>query len=312
MAIGEARSRCFRLLLRYAGIILAAMRTRLFLHLTAIGIALVLFGAHLHGQPAAPPTQFQTVRVKDDLFVLHNPGAPGNITALITSEGVILVDAKNPVDYDNVVAAVKSISDQPVRYVINTHHHGDHTGSNSRLQAVGAIVVASENARQNMIDSRFSGLPSVTFEQRANVLLGGKRVELYHFGRGHTNGDIVAYFPAHRTLATGDLYVTGPGTPQLIDYAAGGGAKPWTATLDGVLGLDFDVAVPGHGVVATKDDVRRFRDSTITLRNRVRELVAKKATPEEVEKVMRTEFRWGNLHVARGLIGVMAEMREMP
>jgi cyclase len=286
------------------------MHTRLLIHTTIIGVALILFGTHLHGQQRTAPTRFETVKVKDDLYVFYNPGAPGNITALITNEGVILVDAKDPQDYDNVVAAVKAVTPQPIRYVINTHHHGDHTGSNPRLQSAGAVIVASENARQNMIESRFPGQPSVTFEQRGNVILGGKKVELYHFGRGHTNGDIVAYFPASRTLATGDLYVTGVG--QLIDYAAGGGAKEWTKTLDGVLGLDFDVAIPGHGVVAKKEDVRKFREFTVALRNRVRELVVKKATPEEVEKVMRTEFNWGNLHVARGITGVMAEMREMP
>jgi cyclase len=286
------------------------MHTRLLIHTTVIGAALILFGTHLHGQQRTAPTKFETVKVKDDLYVLYNPGAPGNLTALITNEGVVLVDAKDPQDYDNVVAAVKTISNQPIRYVINTHHHGDHTGSNSRLQGAGAVIVASENARQNMIESRFPGQPSITFEQRANVMLGGKKVELYYFGRGHTNGDVVAYFPADRTLATGDLYVTGVG--QLIDYAAGGSAKEWTRTLDGVLGLDFDVAIPGHGVVAKKEDVRKFREFTVTLKNRVRELVVKKATPAEVEQVMRTEFSWGNLHVARGLTGVMAEMREMP
>ncbi len=286
------------------------MHTRLLTHTAIIGVALILFGAHLHGQQRTAPTKFETVKVKDDLYVLYNPGAPGNITVQVTNEGVILVDAKDPHDYDNVVAAVKSITSQPIRYVINTHHHGDHTGSNPRLQSAGAVVVASENARQNMIESRFPGQPTITFEQRGNVILGGKKVELYYFGRGHTNGDIVAYFPANRALATGDLYVTGVG--QLIDYAAGGNAKEWTRTLDGMLGLDFDVAIPGHGAVANKEDVRKFREFTVTLRSRVRELVVKKATLEEVEQVMRTEFRWGNLHVARGLTGVMAEMREMP
>jgi glyoxylase-like metal-dependent hydrolase (beta-lactamase superfamily II) len=288
------------------------MNMRLLVHTTVLGIALVLVGTHLHGQPGAPPTRFQTVKVKDDLYVFNNPGAPGNITAYITNEGVILIDAKNPVDYDNIVAAVKAVTNQPIRYLVNTHHHNDHTGSNPQIQKSGAVVIASENARQNMIESKFQGQPTVTIEQRANVILGGKKVELYYFGRGHTNGDIVAYFPADRTLATGDLYVTGDGTPELVDYAAGGSAKEWTKSVDGLLGLDFDVAIPGHGVVATKDDVRRFRDLTVSLRNRVAEMLKNKATPEDVEKMLRTEFHWGNLHVFRGLTGIMAEMREMP
>lgn len=289
------------------------MNMRLLVHLTALGTALMLIATHLQGQPTAPPVNFETVKVTDDLFVFHNPGAPGNATVLVTDEGVILIDAKNPVDYDNIVAAVGKITDQPIRYVINTHHHGDHTGSNPRLQAAGAVIVASENQRQNMIESQYrTGLPSITFEQRANVMLGGKKVELYYFGRGHTNGDIVAYFADERVLATGDLYVTGRGTPELIDYAAGGSAKEWTKTLDRMLALDFDVAIPGHGVVADKADVQRFRELTVALRDRVHEMVLDGSPPEAIEAMLRTEFGWGDLHVYRGLSGVIAEMRQMP
>ena len=288
------------------------MRTRLTVHLAIAGVALALIGARLHSQPGAPATKFQTVKVKDDLYVFYNPGAPGNVTAYITNEGVILIDAKNPTDPEGIIAAVKAVTNQPIRYLVNTHHHNDHTGGNPGLQKVGAVIVASENTRQNMIESHFPGQPTITIEQRGNVILGGKKVELYYFGRGHTNGDIVAYFPADRTLATGDLYVTGDGTPELVDYAAGGSAKEWTKSVDGLLGLDFDVAIPGHGVVATKDDVKRFRELTVSLKGRVAEMVKAKAQPEDVEKMLRTEFHWGNLHVMRGLTGIMAEMREMP
>lgn len=287
------------------------MNSRLKVHLVIVGIASVLFGTQILGQPGAPPTDFETVRVADDLFAFYNPGAPGNAAALVTDEGVVLIDAKNPVDYDNLMTAVRGITDQPISYVINTHHHGDHVGSNTQLKADGAVIVASENQYQNMVQSHYeTGRPSITFEERANVRVGGKTIELYYFGRGHTNGDIVAYFPAQRALATGDLYVTGVG--QLIDYAAGGSAKAWTKTLDAMLELDFDAAIPGHGVVANKDDVRRFRESTVSLRNRVSEMVENQAPPEGIEQMLRSEFNWGNLHVYRGLSGVIAEMRVMP
>ena len=135
------------------------------------------------------------------------------------------------------------------------------------MQGAGAVAVASENARQHMADARQPGAPTVTFDRQAFLTLGGKRVELYYFGRAHTNGDIVALFPAQRALAAGDMFTFGDATPQLIDYAGGGSAKEWTKTLDGVLGLDFDAVVPGHGNVTTKAELRssataRWQDGT--------------------------------------------------
>ena len=79
-------------------------------------------------------------------------------------------------------------------------------------------AIASEQARENMVDGKLTGLPTMVFEHHAHVYLGGKNVELYHFGRAHTNGDVVAYFPAQRTLAAGDMFTFGDATPELIDY----------------------------------------------------------------------------------------------
>ena len=159
----------------------------------------------------------------------------------------MLVDDKFEIDHDGIMAELKKITDKPVKYVINTHHHGDHSGGNAKMQQMNAQVVASEQARENMVDGNQPGLPNVVFEHHAHIYLGGKSVELYHFGRAHTNGDVVVYFPAQRALAAGDMFTYGDATPQLIDYAGGGSAKEWTTTLDSVLQLDFDTVVPGHG-----------------------------------------------------------------
>jgi glyoxylase-like metal-dependent hydrolase (beta-lactamase superfamily II) len=141
------------------------------------------------------------------------------------------------------------------------------------------------------------------------VYLGGKNVELYHFGRAHTNGDVVAYFPAQRTLAAGDMFTFGDATPELIDYSGGGSAKEWTSTLDSALRLDFDAVVPGHGVVTTKAEMRKYRDSTLSLRNRIHGLVVEKKSRADIEKVMRAEFHWADLHVMLSLDGAIAEMQ---
>ena len=283
------------------------MNTRLAL-VTVLSVALL--GAYLHGrQFGSQPSKLDIVKVTDDLFVIHNDFVPGNSTALVTNEGVVLVDDKFAVDADNILATLKKVTNQPVKYVINTHHHGDHSGSNAKMQATGAVVVASEPARQNMVEGRQPGVPTVSFAERAYITLGGKRVELYHFGRAHTDGDAVVYFPAHRTLAAGDMFTFGDATPQLIDYAGGGSAKEWPRTLDDVLTLDFDTVVPGHGKVTTKAELRKFRASTETLRNRVREMITQKRSRDDIRKTLMTEFHWADLHVNRGFDGLLAELQ---
>lgn len=274
-----------------------------------LGLVLALGLAHVYAQFGTEPAKLDLVKVRDDLFVIYNDFVPGNTTALVTSEGVILVDDKFEIDHANVLAQLKKVTDQPVRYVVNTHYHGDHSGGNARLQALGAQVIASERARRKMVENKQPGLPAVTFDESAQLHLGGKRVELYYFGRGHTDGDIVAYFPEQRALATGDLFTVGDATPQLIDYAGGGSARDWPETLDRALLLDFETVVPGHGVVTTKAELRKFRDSTDRLRRRVREMILAKQPRAEIEKMLRSEFKWADLHVQLGLDGLLAELR---
>jgi glyoxylase-like metal-dependent hydrolase (beta-lactamase superfamily II) len=274
-----------------------------------IVVLVALAGAHAYAQFGDKPAVLDVVKIQDDLFVIHNVFVPGNTTVLVTDEGVVLVDDKFEIDYANVVAKLRTITSQPVKYVVNTHHHADHSGSNAKFQAMGAQAVSSEKARERMIAGKQSGVTDITFDQRIRLRLGGKRVDLYHLGRGHTDGDIVAHFPQHHVLAAGDLFTVGNDTPELIDYAGGGSAKEWTGTLDRILQLDFQTAIPGHGVVATKDQMRKFRDSTAALLARTRQMVAQGSSKDDIAKMLRTEFYWADLHLQLGLDGLIAEAR---
>ena len=146
-------------------------------------LAFLLAGAmwFAYSQGGPQPAKLDLVKIKDDLYVIHNDVVPGNSTALITNEGVVLVDDKFEVDHDNMMAQLKKVTDKPVRYVINTHHHGDHSGGNVKMQQMNAQVVASEEARQNMVDGKQPGLPTVAIEHHAHIYLSGKNAELYHF-----------------------------------------------------------------------------------------------------------------------------------
>jgi len=283
------------------------MKNRLIL-LTILGVALA-GGTYVRAQFGDKPAKLDVVKLKDDLFVIHNDYVPGNTTVMVTNEGLILVDDKFEIDHASILAELKKISSQPVKYVINTHHHGDHSGGNAKLQALGAQVVTSWQARQNMVEGKQPGLSNITIENKASLYLGGKRVDLFYFGRGHTNGDIVALFPAQRVLASGDLFTIGDTTPELVDYPGGGSAKQWPQTIEGVLSLDFDQVVPGHGTVGTKADMRKFHDTAVRLRTRVHDMIVQKKSKDEIAKMLTSEFHYAEFHLGMSLDGLLVELR---
>jgi glyoxylase-like metal-dependent hydrolase (beta-lactamase superfamily II) len=278
--------------------------------LMAASATLLLAVAFVRAQQfGQQPAKLDLVKVKDDLYVIHNAFVPGNVTALVTNEGVVLVDDKFEVDAPNILAMLKTVTNQPVRYLVNTHHHGDHSGGNVRMQMAGAQLIASEQARRHMVDAKQPGQPTVTFVDRALIHLGGKDVELYQFGRAHTSGDVFVYFPADRVLATGDTFTFGSATPQLIDYPGGGSAKDWTATLDRALQLDFDTVVPGHGEVTTRAELRKFRDATLAMRTKVHQMIVDKKSKDEISAVLESEFDGAQL-IFPGLIdGLLNELQ---
>jgi glyoxylase-like metal-dependent hydrolase (beta-lactamase superfamily II) len=258
-------------------------------------------------QFGSQPAKLDTIKLKDDLYVIHNAVVPGNTTALITNDGVLLVDDKFDVDHAGIMAELKKITDKPVKYVINTHHHADHSGGNAKFQAMDAKIVASQEAREQMVVGTQPGLPDIVIEHHAHIFLGGKNVALYHYGRSHTNGDVVVLFGADRVLAAGDMYTNGDDVPELIDYSGGGSAVEWPGTLRSALQLDFDTVVPGHGPMATKQQMAAFRESTIRLVARVREMNRAKKSKDDISKMLMTEFHWQALHLGRGLNGVIEE-----
>jgi glyoxylase-like metal-dependent hydrolase (beta-lactamase superfamily II) len=279
--------------------------------LLRLAAALLLAGGLWLARTQAPPApaRLDLVKVKDDLYVIHNDLVPGNTTALISNDGVILVDDKFDVDYDGILAQLRKVTSKPIKYVINTHHHPDHSGSNAKMQKMDVQIVASEHARENMVDGKLPGLPNMVFDRHASVWLGGKDAELYYFGRAHTNGDVVVLFPADRVLAAGDMFTFGQDVPELIDYAGGGSGKEWTGTLDSALTLPFDTVVPGHGPVTNRAEMAKFRASTVMLRNRVHGLVAQNKSRDEVAAMLKRDFHFAQLHLDRSLDGLMAEMR---
>jgi cyclase len=283
------------------------MRKKVSLAISALVLGLTAFS--VQAQFGGQPTELELIKVQDDLYVIHGAYVPGNVTALITNEGVILVDDDFEADHENLMAKLREVTNQPVKYVINTHYHGDHSGGNAKLQAQGTLAVASIAARARMVAANQPGLVNITVEPRGALHLGGKVAEIYWLGRGHTDGDVVVLFPAHRVLAAGDLFTAGEGLPQFVDHAGGGSAKDWTATIDKVLELDFETVVPGHGNVSNKQGLRAYRGETQRLTDMVSQMVRQNRSRADIEAMLRSEFGFQDFHIQGSLDALIAEMR---
>jgi cyclase len=257
------------------------------------------------------PRPLRNERVKGDLYMISGEG--GNVALYATSEGVILVDDMFDRNHADILAQVKTITERPLKYVINTHQHDDHAGGDFKMLPI-AEVIAHKNVRANLTHIKQPyyedtpgtpiGLPRITFTDELDVHLGGKDVQAYYFGRGHTSGDAVIYFPELRTIHTGDLFLSTraparadtpprpPGVPIYVDYAQGGSFFDWSRTLDGVLRLDFDTIIPGHGPVVGKADLVTFKSDLEAMRSRLAGLVAKGNSRAQIVKTLEDDYGW--------------------
>ncbi len=268
-----------------------------------VGLGSVLTVARGQDRPNLTPEQearLQIREVMDGLYVI--PGfdggqSGGNVAVRVTNGGVIIVDDKFPYSFDFITEQVRNVTGQPIKYVLNTHHHGDHAGSNADFMPL-AEVIAHKNARANIIRNNLAGAPRVIFADETAVFLGGAEARVHHFGRGHTNGDAVVYFPDLRAVHTGDLFISGERIDgstlsPFWDFGNGGSATEWPATLTGLLALDFDTVIPGHGPILTKEDVRTFRGKLETVIDRVRAEILAGATRDDIaSRVNTSDLGW--------------------
>ncbi|HVP54297.1 MAG TPA: MBL fold metallo-hydrolase [Candidatus Eisenbacteria bacterium] len=218
--------------------------------------------------------QIKVTEVSGNIYMLE--GAGGNIAASVGEDGIVIVDDQYAPLADKIAAALKGIgaTDKPVRFVINTHYHGDHTGGNAPFAANGSTVIAQDNVRKRLqtggkagIGTAMSmdqpaapkgGLPIITFDHDVTVHLNGEDIRALHFPAGHTDGDAIVFFPKANVVHMGDDYVT-YGYP-FIDVISGGSVQGIIDACDKVAAmLPADVKViPGHGQISTLAEVREY------------------------------------------------------
>ena len=201
-----------------------------------------------------PPAQPQTAeiqKVKENLYMITGGG--GNTAVLVGEKGVVLVDTKLANWGERIMEKVRTVTDKPVTTIINTHTHGDHVGSNEffdpSVQIVTHVNTKANMEKMDSLKGTPHAMPDRTFEDRVTLGRGRERVDVYYFGRGHTNGDAWIVFPQLRVVHTGDLFPR-KGTP-LIDVNNGGSGVEYPATLEKALkGIrNVDTVIPGHSAV---------------------------------------------------------------
>lgn len=291
------------------------MSRTLLLRLAAVALASAGLWVARTQNPQTPP-QLKLNKISSDLYEIEGDG--GNVAVYLTDEGVIVIDDKFERDYSDIMAKIRTLTDKPVKYVLNTHQHGDHTGGNAKMLAASVEILAQKNARANMVEGKMPGVPRISYTDETEVFLGGKEVLARYFGRGHTNGDAVIYFPAERVVHTGDLYTIGTSSAPLtlapfIDYSARGSVVEWTKTLDGILnsGWDFDTVIPGHGPISNHAALAAYRQNFEKMRNRVTGMVRAGKSRDEVGQMLTAEFGWQlNGMGGRSLDPMIAEVKQ--
>jgi glyoxylase-like metal-dependent hydrolase (beta-lactamase superfamily II) len=245
-----------------------------------------------------PPPDFSKVEIKttdlgDGMYMLEGQG--GNITVAVAKDGIIMVDSQYAPLHDKIKAAISSISNQPIKYVINTHFHGDHVGGNESFSRDGAIVIAEVNVKNRLASGTTNGLtgvktppatpaalPSKTYTGHFQIRLRGRVADLKHIENAHTDGDTYVWFKTANVLSTGDTFTQGR-YPN-IDFANGGNIKGMIAATDAYLKLANAKTriVPGHGPLADKAALAEYRTMLITARDRMAKLVKDGKTEDEV------------------------------
>jgi cyclase len=258
----------------------------------ALATTLLLAGSALAQQPPAaapPPPDFSKVEIKttdlgDNVYMLEGQG--GNITVAVAKDGIIMVDGEFAPLHDKIKTAISTISNQTIRYLINTHFHGDHTGGNAPFTKDGVTIVSEVNVRNRLAAGTTNGLtgvktppappealPSKTYTGSYHIRLRGRVADLKHIENAHTDGDTYVWFKTANVLSTGDTFTNGR-YPN-IDFANGGNIKGMIAAADAYLKLVNDKTriVPGHGPLADKAALMAYRTMLVTARDRMAKLV---------------------------------------
>ena len=274
-----------------------------------LGIAVALLAVPALAQDFSA-ARIETQRLTPNLYMLMLVGAgAGNIALSTGADGSVLVDTQFAPLNEKILAAVRAAGGSDVKYVINTHWHGDHSGGNEPLGRAGALIIAHDNVLVRMSTEQFmaafnqrvppspaAARPVVTFPTRTTFRLNGDVVQIVHVENAHTDGDSIVHFTNANVIHTGDTYMKD--IYPFIDVGSGGTIDGFIAAADAVLSRSDASTriIPGHGALANKADMQRFHDMLVTVRGRIQALIDQGMSEDEVVAAAPTaEFdaAWG-------------------
>jgi glyoxylase-like metal-dependent hydrolase (beta-lactamase superfamily II) len=230
------------------------------------------------GQENFDTVKIRPVKIYEHIYMLKGSG--GNIGVLTGKDGILMIDDQFAPLSQKIKDAIKSLDPGEIRFLINTHVHGDHSGGNENFKRMGVAVIAHERVRERMMKEHVyketkepprdrDAWPIITLADKVSLHLNDEDIDLLHFGNGHTDGDVIVHFKKANVFHTGDIFVR-YGYPY-IDASRGGGVNGFIAFLDKLLPVmdENSKVIPGHGELATKADVKVFRDKLADIRDQV-------------------------------------------
>ncbi|WP_300440529.1 MBL fold metallo-hydrolase [Christiangramia sp.] len=237
--------------------------------------------------------QIEIVPVNQNVYMLK--GAGGNIGVLTGEDGIFMIDDQFAALSEKIKAKLITLSNQPLKYLVNTHHHGDHTGGNANFQEDGTLILAHENVRKRLIadSTKMKGLPILTFNDQINLHINGNDIVVAHVHNAHTDGDALIYFPQSNVLHTGDTFFNG--MFPYIDLKSGGSVDGDIIAAKTGLSLinENTKIIPGHGNIATRSDYAAYLNMLETIRNNVIAAIKKGKSETEIvenESITNTFF----------------------
>ncbi len=270
--------------------------------------ALVLIGSAGAAEGQQDTVRIQVVPVATGVYMLVGSG--GNIGVSVGEDAVFLVDDQFAPLTGRIIDAVKTVSDKPIRFLLNTHWHGDHTGGNENFGKAGVIIVAHDNVRKRMSVEQFiarfnsrtppapkAALPVVTFNDVATFHLNGDDLHAVHVKNAHTDGDVLVHWQKANVLHMGDTFFNG--MYPFIDVSSGGSINGLIDAITSALTYANDQTriIPGHGPLSTKADMVAYRDMLVAVRDNVRKMVAGRKTEAQVLAAKPSaafDAKWGN------------------
>lgn len=246
-------------------------------------LLLVLLISTASAQQDFSKVEIKTILVAKNVYMLE--GAGGNIGVSVGQDGILIVDDQFAPLADKISAALQQLNPGKLKFVLNTHHHGDHTGGNAAFGAKEATIISQSNARARLAnDAKLppAAVPVITFDQAASVHFNGEEIKLLHVGPGHTNGDAIIHFTGANVVHMGDQYVSA-GFPY-VDFSSGGDLDGYIATQQAVLAkVSPDTKIiPGHGPLATVQMLRDYNAMIVESVALVRQGMAEGKTLEQL------------------------------